>query len=202
MEKQTSQETLSVDLAAGPPTTIELIDSGQASLVPIEQLVPFYVKGDAITKRIKVLLDNARKSLIERRDQAQEKAGDKQQHRVFTFNGDQLTIQAKGGIVFDMEKLEALLKEKKLYDQATNLSITTSGDKFQKFLRRPVVKKELQAMHITIEAVIDMEKVDGLAKAKLLTVEEIASVTTPKETTYALIPKPAKLPHIVQGIPY
>jgi len=182
-----------VALVSTPKQLIELVDAGQIANIPTNRLAPLYIVLDALNKRIVKLLEKIKdkdlknSGLIQRRTEGQA-AGDRGQHRVFSYPGlGELTIQEKRSWQPDPQKLQALLKEKKLWDTATNVIVTTSGDAFQKFLRKH--RTELEQMGLELEYVVDMEKVDGLCKAKLITEEELESILNKPDPTYALLPR-------------
>lgn len=179
-----------VTLSSRPASLIELVDRGQTNLIPTDRLVPFYVQADAVAKRIEDLKKKAKAGIILRREEG-EVSGDQNQHRKFEFNTPlgrcELTVQEKRSWRPNPEKLESLLKAKNLWDSAVDLVVSTSGDEFQKFLWKH--RKELRGMGLVFTEQVNMEKVDGLCKAKLITEAELESILEKPEPAYALIAK-------------
>jgi hypothetical protein len=179
-----------VILASTPRSLIEDVDSGHAGLIPLPRLIPFYVQADRVKKRLEELMKKAKEGILPRRDEGRV-SGDRGQHRVFEFDTlmgrCELTVQEKRSWKPNEEKLVELLHRKKLWDAATNLRVTTSGDAFQKFLRAH--RKELKDMGVEIVEELDFSKVDGLCQAKLITTEELEAILDKPEPTYALIPR-------------
>jgi hypothetical protein len=175
-------------LSSKPFTVLDMVKNGQADLVSTKQLNIFYVRVDAAEKFVKDLKEKSRQIVIDRREEG-EKTGDKQQHRHFEYATPQghveLTVQERRSWAPNEEKLAALLQEKKLWEKAS--SITIRGDSpafFQAFKR---LRRELEKAGAVISEEIDLERVSGLVKAKLISLEEFESVLDKPDPTYALI---------------
>jgi hypothetical protein len=186
----TVSEDMDLALDARPASVLTLVRTGQAVQVPTKQLAIFYVQADVIEKAIKKLKDLSRDSLVARRDEGGA-TGDKHQHREFRYvtaqGMCQLTVQQRQSWRPNPEKLEALLREKKLWDQVVNLRVVAEGTWFQKFLRQH--RAEIAKSGVQILEEMDMEKVDGLCQAKLITSDKLESILDKPEPTWALIPK-------------
>jgi hypothetical protein len=181
---------LELVLESKPQEVLKMVREGKTDLIPTRTLNIFYVQADVIAKQAEDLKKRTRDTVISRRNEGAP-AGEKGQHREFAYNTPhgriELTVQERRSWKPNPEKLVALLHEKKLWDQAINLKVLTSGDGFQKFLRK--YRKEINALGIVIEEELDDEKVDGLCKAKLITPEELDAILDKPDPTYALVGK-------------
>jgi hypothetical protein len=185
--KEISTEVI---LTSKPSALVSLIEAGQLDVISTERLVPFYVQADAVKKRIEKLLAKVKLAIVDRRDEGVP-TGDKQQHRLFAYDSPlghcEIQVQEKRSWTPNLEKLTVLLKRKKLWDAATDLRITTSGDAFQKFLRKN--SRSLRDMGVEIVEELNHEKVDGLCQAKLITTDELEAILDKPEPTHAVVPK-------------
>jgi hypothetical protein len=182
-----------VALVSTPKQLIALVEAGEVAVIPTNRLVPLYIVLDAMAKRIAKLLekikDKEEKSYgLQMRREEGSPTGDKNQHRLFEYPGlGQLTIQEKRSWRPNPEKLETLLKKKKLWDAAVDLRITTCGDLFQKFLWKN--RKQLRDMGVEIVEEVNSDKVDGLCLAQLISPSELEAILDKPDPTYALLPK-------------
>jgi hypothetical protein len=191
MAKAAAKTTdLELVLSSNPAEVMEQVRDGNAELVPTRQLNIFYVLVDVIEKRVKYLKEKARQTIIDRRNEG-EPAGDKNQHREFAYNTPQgrveLTIQERNSWRMDVEKMTDFLHQKHLWDTAATITIKGEGPEFRAFVDKYRHKIEFCGASITEE--LDLDKVDGLCKAKLISLDEFEYLLDKKDPTYALIPK-------------
>lgn len=121
-------DTIELTLLSDPPSLLNTVAAGNAIRIPTMALNIFYVYADAIEKLIRELKDKCRGVIIGRRNEGMA-VGDKLQHREFTYQtprGDvKLTVQERIAWKPNPEKLEALLRQKNLWElaQTTRLDI-------------------------------------------------------------------------------
>jgi hypothetical protein len=186
----TNNENVDLILSSSPEQVLQLVREGKAELVPTKQLNIFYVRADAAEKFCKDLKEKSRQIVIERREEG-EKSGDKQQHRYFEYGTPQgrveLTVQERRSWTPNPEKLEELLKKKKLWEKVIN--VTVKGDSPAFITAVKVGRKGFEKIGATVTEEIDVEKVDGLVKAKMISLDELESILDKPDPTYALIGK-------------
>lgn len=155
------EEITELTLLSDPAHLLDTVESGNAERLPTKQLNVFYVQADVIEKAIKALKEKCRPVIVGRRSQGVP-TGENLQHREFTYQTPQgrikLTIQQRITWKPNPEKLEALLKQKNLWEAAQTTTL-------------------------------DMDKVQGLCQAQLITPDEMTSISDTPEPTYALIAK-------------
>jgi hypothetical protein len=182
-----------VELVSTPKTLVALIEAGQIAQIPTNRLAPLYIVLDAMKKRIEKLLEkikdkNEQTAGLQSRRGEGIVCGEKNQHRRFEYPGiGTLEIQEKKNWQPDPDKLVALLKKKKLWATACNVTVNTSGDAFLKHVKAH--RKEFEALGVTFTEELDMEKVNGLCMAKLITEEELEEILDKPDPTYSLVPK-------------
>lgn len=154
-----SSDNANLTLLSEPANLLDIVRRGSTGILPTKQLNIFYCMADSIERAVKVLKDRCRPVIIGRRNEG-EPTGSKLQHRTFTYKTPQgditLTVQERLMPKPNPEKLEALLRAKKLLEIAQTTSI-------------------------------DMNKVDGLVQAGLITAEEMSGVCDEAKPVYALI---------------
>lgn len=148
-------------LSCAPSGVLTLVRSGHAAALPTKALNVFYVLADSIEKGIRTLKEICKPVIIARRDEGKPN-GAKNQHREFAY-------QIPGG--------EATLTVQERMPEEPN------PEKLEALLK----SKDLWDVSQT--TFLDMEKVNGLRQAGLITEEEFTTVCNPSKPTYALIAK-------------
>jgi hypothetical protein len=115
---------MELSLVSNPANVMRLVLDGQAALVPTQQLNVFYTQADAIEKHVGKLKEKSRATIIARRDEGALE-GAEGQHRVFTYDTPQghveLKVQTRQKWNPDPDKLEKLLRRKKLWSRVVDL---------------------------------------------------------------------------------
>lgn len=155
------QDITELTLLSNPIDLLDTVRNGRAITVPTKQLNIFYVQADAIEKAIKDLKTNCRPVIIGRRKEGTP-SGDSLQHREFTYETPQ-------GIV------RLTIQERQAWNP--------NPEKLEALLKRKNLWELAQTTNI------DMEKVQGLCQAGMITPEEMASVSETVQPNYALIAK-------------
>lgn len=145
-------------LMSNPANLLDIVRRGSACIIPTKPLNVFYVMADSIEKAIKDLKEKCRPVIIGRRNEG-EPAGDKGQHRQFCYTTPQ------GEVTLTVQE---------------RITQRPDPEKLETLL------KEKSLWEIAQTTSLDLEKVEGLRLAGMLTAEELASVSTP-HTGYALI---------------
>lgn len=154
-------DTPELAVSSTPPDLLDIVRTGNAATLPTKQLNCFYVLADSVEKAIKALKEKCRPVIIARRDEG-ESVGADNQHREFvyhTMNGD-----------IRLTVQERILQK-------------PDPDKLEALLK----SKNLWQSALT--TTLDMDKVDGLSKAGLITAEELVKISDAPKPIYALIAK-------------
>ena len=133
-------ETAELVLFSTPPNLLDTVRGGRAETLATRPLNIFYAKADSIGKAIKKLKGKCRPLIIERRNEGTA-FGENGQHRQFRYTSEDgditVTVQERMEPKIDITKLEALLKERGLWETATTTSIDL--DKVDGLLRAGII---------------------------------------------------------------
>lgn len=186
MPKPTASEAPVLALEESSTTLIAQIESN-AALVPTEKLIPFYVHGDVISKRLKDLAGKVRAAILDRLSEGQVH-GKEGKSRKFVIGGCEVVAEYRQSVPIIHEKAEELLRKKKLWGDAINLEIEGGGAELQKFLRKH--RTALKEAGVVLREVMDEDKVKAMAEAGFITPDELKSILDLEHPpTYALKPK-------------
>lgn len=124
-----SQPDTPLTLLSNPANLLYSVRAGNAIRIPTRSLNIFYAHADAIEKLIRDLKNKCRGVIIGRRNEGVA-VGNRLQHREFRYQTPQgeiqLTIQERLAWKPDPEKLEALLRQKNLWEVAQTTSLDMS----------------------------------------------------------------------------
>jgi hypothetical protein len=146
-------------LLASPANLLDIIRADHAEMISTRPLNIFYVKADLISKAIEELKKKSRGVIIGRRDEG-ETAGDQGQHREFRYS------TPEGEVTLTIQRRQAWTPDVKRLE----LLLKTKG-----------LWQSVQTTHL------DMDKVQGLAQAGIISEEDMQSISTSREPVFALI---------------
>lgn len=156
-----STDNTELTLSSDPATLLDQVRAGNASLVQTKQLNIFYVYADSIDKAIKDLKEKCKAIIIGRRSEGTA-TGDKLQHREFSYQTPQANIKL-------------IIQER--------TSWTADPEKLEALLRKKNLWESAQT------TTLDMNKVQGLIRAQLITPDELDAISGKPQPTYSLIAK-------------
>lgn len=152
-------DNANLTLLSDPANLLDIVRRGSTGILPTKQLNIFYAMADSIERAVKGLKDRCRPVIVSRRNEG-EPSGSKLQHRTFSYTTPQ------GDITITVQE---------------RLTPKPDTEKLEALLK----SKEL--LEIAQTTAIDMNKVDGLVQAGLITADEMAGVCDKPEPVYALV---------------
>lgn len=146
-------------LSSDPANLLDNVRNGKASLIQTKSLNIFYVHADSIEKAIRELKEKCRIVIVGRRGEGTA-TGDRLQHREFNYQTPQ------GDIKLTVQE---------------RMNWKPDFEKLEALLK----KKDLWETAQT--TTLDMNKVQGLIQAELITPDEMDAISAKPEPSYSLI---------------
>lgn len=161
---ESASDTADLMLLSSPTNLLDLVRQNKAALLPTKQLTIFYVMCDVIEKGIRKLKDTCKTVIVGRRDEGTP-AGEKLQHREFHYT------TLRGAVSLTVQE---------------RITQTPDPEKLEALLKTKCL------WELAMTTVLDLDKVDGMRQAGMITPEEFAAVSSEPKPVYALIARLGK----------